>query len=119
MKDIYYSFDKISEADNQLPNTTPISATILDYLSLLLDLGILPHELHLKPTMICSLARNLSIERGLVKNAHVIIERYEQHSIRVRLLHTHNTSNINNTTEHTPIIPLPRITFNFTPKFSS
>ena len=58
--------------------------------------------------MICSLARNLSVEQGLVKNARVIVEHCEQHSVGVRLISGHHG-----------VLYLPRITFNFTPKFSS
>lgn len=58
--------------------------------------------------MICSLARNMSVEKGLVKNARVIITKCEQYSVGIRLI-----------SGDTSTIYLPRITFNFTPKFSS
>ena len=103
--DIYFSRDKIVESDTYDPSTRPPSSTILDYLSLLNEPGIPPHRLVLKPTMVCSLMRNLSVEQGLVKNARVIIQHCEQHSIGVQLIH----SNL-------PTIYLPRITFTFTPK---
>ena len=60
--------------------------------------------------MICSLARNLSIDKGLVKNARVIIDTCEQHSIGIHLLNHDQNNNK---------IYLPRITFSFTPKFCS
>ena len=58
--------------------------------------------------MVCTLARNLHIEKGLVKNARVIVLSCHKHSIEVQLL--------SNTQE---IISLPRITFCFTPKYAS
>ena len=105
--------DKVAETDEytttgDVPTTRPSPATTLDYLSLLKEPGIPPHKLILKPTMICSLARNLSVERGLVKNARVIVTTCEQHSVGVKLL-----------SGDSPVIYLPRITFNFTSKFSS
>lgn len=106
--DIYYSVDKVAENDDYSTSTAPPSATTLDYLALLNEPGIPPHTLIIKPTMICSLARNLSVERGLVKNARVIVISCEQHSIGVQLI----SGDIS-------VIYLPRITFNFTPKFSS
>ena len=41
---------------------------------MLYELGIPSHKLRLKVGAICTVARNLSIENGLVKNARVIIE---------------------------------------------
>ena len=103
--DSYFSRDKIVEGDTYDSSTRPPSATTLDYLELLTEPGIPPHHLVLKPTMVCSLMRNLSVEQGLVKSTRVIIEQCEQHSIGVRLLHNHSTK-----------IYLPRITFTFTTK---
>ena len=62
--------------------------------------------------MICTIARNLCVEKGLVKNARVIVQSCEQHSIGIRLLNQY-------TALSNEEISLPRITFNFTPKFSS
>lgn len=105
--------DEVAENDvtalgNNHTVTRPSPATTLDYLALLKEPGIPPHKLILKPKMICSLARNLSVERGLVKNARVIVIQCEQHSVGIQLI-----------TGDKSTIYLPRITFNFTPKFSS
>lgn len=108
--DIYFSFHRIKESNDGDLETIPPSATTLDYLALLSEPGIPPHKLYLKPTMICSLARNLSIDKGLVKNARVIIDTCEQHSIGIHLLNHDQNNNK---------IYLPRITFSFTPKFCS
>jgi hypothetical protein len=59
---------------------------LADYLGMLHKLGIPSHELRLKVGAICTVARNLSIENGLVKNACVIIEQLHQYSVVVRLL---------------------------------
>lgn len=103
--DTYFSRDKIVESDTYDLSTRPPASTTLDYLSLLNEPGIPPNKLHLKPTMVCSLMRNLSVEKGLVKNTRVIITSCEQHSIGVQLIHSQMST-----------IYLPCITFTFTPK---
>ena len=70
-----------------------------------------PHELHLKPGAICSLMRNLSVKNGLVKNKRVIIVAAHSRYIEVRPLDP----------GHRPdqTFCLPRITFDFQPRFAS
>jgi len=48
--------------------------------------GIPPHELNLKVGAICTIQRNLSTEKGLVKNARVIIRELNRYSIKVAVL---------------------------------
>jgi len=47
-----------------------------------------PHRLQLKVGTIRSIMRNLSIEKGLVKNARVRILELRRHIVRVELLHS-------------------------------
>jgi hypothetical protein len=47
---------------------------LANYLGMLYEPGIPAHKLRLKVGAICTIARNLSIENGLVKNARVIVE---------------------------------------------
>ena len=62
------------------------SNILADYLAMLYEPGIPSYKLRLKVGAICTVARNLSIENGLVKNACVIIEQLHQYYIIVRLL---------------------------------
>ncbi|KAK4702244.1 ATP-dependent DNA helicase PIF1, partial [Phenoliferia sp. Uapishka_3] len=60
----YYSHDELRDYDGNLPDQPAV-----DFLHSQNENGIPPHELHLKVNVICVLMRNLSVERGLVKNA--------------------------------------------------
>jgi hypothetical protein len=77
---VYYSADIVKE-DNQLiedhPEVTP------DFLAILSQNGIPKHELHLKQGCICSLMRNMSVQKGLVKNAHLIIQELHHRYVEV------------------------------------
>ena len=67
---VYWSHDTVKEGD-----MLNLHGDVLaDYLSMLYKLGIPSHKLRLKVGAICTVARNLSIEDGLVKNAQVVIE---------------------------------------------
>lgn len=79
-----------------------------DFLSLINHNGIPLHHLRLKVGAICSLMRNMSVKKGLVKNARLIIKCLHHRFIQVRL--------INNLTGHIgdPLC-IPRIRFEFTP----
>lgn len=59
---------EVEDPTDQLP-----SAVESDYLAMLNEPGVPPHKLQLKVGTICSIMRNLSIEKGLVKNARVRI----------------------------------------------
>jgi hypothetical protein len=56
-----------------------------DFLAILSQNGILKHELHLKQGCICSLMRNMSVQKGLVtrKNACLIIQELHHHYVEV------------------------------------
>ncbi|KAI5986323.1 hypothetical protein EDD15DRAFT_2144522, partial [Pisolithus albus] len=56
-----------------------------DYLAMLRPSGIPPHQLDLKVDAVCSLQRNLSIEKGLVHNARVRIAAVHRHFVEVQL----------------------------------
>ncbi|KAL8276810.1 hypothetical protein RQP46_010741 [Phenoliferia psychrophenolica] len=102
--------NEIKELDEPL-----LQAPTLEYVESLKENGIPPHVLHLKPDMsilrqvgaICVIMRNLSIERGLVKNAKVVVTARHRHLIEVLLL---NRDGGDETTHL-----LPRINFSFSP----
>ena len=48
--------------------------------------SIPPHKLNLKVGAICTIQRNLSMEKGLVKNARVIIRELNRYLIKVVVL---------------------------------
>ena len=50
--------------------------------------SIPPHRLDLKVDCICSVQRNLSVEKGLVRNARVRVTQLHRRFIEVQLLHT-------------------------------
>jgi hypothetical protein len=89
---------------------------LADYLGMLHEPGIPSHERGLKVGAICTVARNLSIENGLVKNARVIIEQLHQYSVVVRLL-PFQTSVLPSNNGRT--FPFSRINFEFNPQRSS
>lgn len=70
------------------------------------------HELRLKEGCICSLMRNMSVEKGLVKNARLIVERLHRRYIQVRVIN-------NRTGQLGETQCIPRIRFQFTPNHSS
>jgi hypothetical protein len=57
-----------------------------DFLAILSQNGIPKHELHLKQGCICSLMRNMSVQKGLVKNTRLIIQELHHHYVEVRLI---------------------------------
>lgn len=73
--------------------------------------GIPPHELRLKESAVCTLMRNLSVEDGLVKNARVIIRGMLEKVVKVELIP--NSIHI----ASGRCFLLPRIIFEFRPKF--
>ena len=79
-----------------------------DYLAILTQNGVPLHELNLKQGCICSIMRNMLVQKGLVKNARVIIERLHRRYIEVRIIN-------NQTGELGDIHCIPRIRFEFTP----
>ena len=87
-----------------LPESVPY-----DFLTMLHEPGIPPHELQLKKSAVCTLMRNLSVEDGLVKNARVVVQELFEKVVRVELLQ--NTGGAGKS------YLLPRIIFEFQPQF--
>lgn len=105
----YYSADIVKENNEIIddhPEATP------DYLTLLTHNGIPAHELRLKEGCVCSLMRNMSVQKGLVKNARLIIERLHQRYVEIRVIN-------NRTGQLGDIHCIPRIRFQFTPPRAS
>lgn len=98
----YWSCDDIKESE-QLTNLDTE-----DMLATMKEPGIPPHRLELKEGCVCALMRNLSIDKSLVKNTRVVITCLRKYSIQVKLVHGPK--------EH--IYDIPRINFEFTPKFA-
>lgn len=105
----YFSADIVKENDEVIvdhPQATP------DYLALLTQTGIPAHELRLKEGCICSLMRNMSVRKGLVKNARLIVQRLHQRFVEIRVINN-RTGQLGDT--HC----IPRIRFQFTPTRAS
>ena len=83
-----------------------------DYLAILTQNSMPLHELKLKQGCICSIMRNMSVQKGLVKNARVIIERLHRRYIKVCVIN-------NWTGELGNIHCIPQIRFEFTPLCAS
>ena len=90
----------MKEADNT--NLLPCEQSP-DYLATLSHPSTPPHHLKLKVGAICAIQRNISIEKGLVRNARVQISALHRRFIEVRLLQSNQTHCI------------PRISFDFNP----
>jgi len=110
--EVYFSYDVVKE-DSEHP--IQLHGDVLqDYLGMLFEPGIPPHQLELKVGAICTIQRNLSTEKGLVKNARVIICQLNRHSIKVAVLPRPNT-----TLKDLQEYPLSKINFEFNPNRSS
>ena len=110
--EVYYSQDSIKEGGERPLNLH--GDVLQNYLSILNEPGVPSHKLELKVGAICTIQRNLSTEKGLVKNARVIIQDLNRHSIRVAvLLQPHAVA------QDMQEFPLVRITFEFNPDQSS
>jgi hypothetical protein len=103
--DIYYSADDIKENDNFTLDDLHHSP---DYLALTNHNGVPPHALRLKKDAICTIMRNLSVPKGLVKNARVVIQQTHRYSIEVQVIN-------NRTGQLGETHSIPRIRFNFKP----
>lgn len=79
---------------------------IEDLLATLKEPGVPPHELRLKVGAVCSIMRNLAVDKGLVKNARVVIVALYTHCVAVNLVNASIKE----------IYHLPRITFKFHPR---
>jgi hypothetical protein len=69
--------------------------------------GVPPHRVDLKQNCICAIQRNLSVEKGLVRNARVRIVALHRRFVEVQLINTFKSHCI------------PRINFTFHPYRSS
>ncbi|KAE8195410.1 hypothetical protein CF336_g3094 [Tilletia laevis] len=99
-----YATDTIKGSDDaEQAQNEDVTAATSQTLALLAHPGVPDHDLHLKVGQVCSLMRNMSVEKGLVKHARVVITRINTASIGIRLLSTGATH------------ALPRIVFEFTP----
>ena len=83
-------------------------------MAILYEPRIPPHKLDLKVGAICTIQRNLSTEKGLVKNAQVIIRELNRYSIKVGVLPRPQDVN-----QEVQEFPLSRINFEFNPNRSS
>jgi hypothetical protein len=68
----------------QLYTTVPTSSTAPDFLAILSQNGIPKHELRLKEGCICSLMCNISVQKGPVKNARLIVQHLHRCNVEVR-----------------------------------
>ena len=101
---MYLSCDEVTEDEaDGLANRT---IGIEDLLATLKEPGVPPHELRLKVGAVCSIMRNLAVDKGLVKNARVVVAALYTHCVAVRL--------VNGSGQET--YHLPRITFKFHPR---
>ena len=60
--------------------------TLPDHLALLTHNGVPPHVLHLKKGCVCSLMRNMSFKKGLVKNAHIIVQELHHKFVEIHVI---------------------------------
>ena len=81
---------------------------------MLYEPGIPPHKLDLKVGAICTIQRKISTEKGLVKDAQVIIRELNRYSIKVGVLSRPQAVN-----QDIQEFPLSRINFEFNPNRSS
>jgi len=101
----YFATDRLQEMeDADIPSVEP--APILDYQMLHTPPGMPPHRLNIKVNSVCRLLRNISIERGLVKNVRVVVVHLGNHLITVRILRNDNAP----LTEADDLL-IPRINF--------
>jgi len=103
LSESYFSSTTLKEADN---TTLLPSEQSPDYLTTLSHPSTPPHHLRLKKNAICAIQRNISIEKGLVRNARVQITALHRRFVEVRLLQSNQTHCI------------PRISFDFNPPAS-
>ncbi|KAF6514101.1 hypothetical protein HZS61_006357 [Fusarium oxysporum f. sp. conglutinans] len=106
---VLLSSNRIKEMETRT-NALP-SALEFDYLALLDEPGVPAHRLCLKPNAICSIMRNLDIDKGLVKNSRVRVMRIGRHVVDIQLLRAAAAE----LDDHT-YFSLPRITFDFQPR---
>ena len=106
-KDHYYSADHVKEDTDQGDDAlTP------DYLAVLTHNGVPPHFLRLKKGCVCTIMRNMSVRKGLVKNARVVVRELHRRFIEVQVIDNRSNS-------LGELHCIPRIRFEFSPAHAS
>lgn len=112
---IHHSFDSIVENDGAAldPMTRPAygAEALDDFLAQITSRDAPDHDLHLKVGAVCSIMRNLSSAKGLVKNQRVVIIGVKARYIEVKLLHCGHRPDVTHC--------IPRINFDFRPPYVS
>jgi len=110
----YLAADSLQERDDALQSNLntdddllPSPTAILDYVSHRCPPGMPHHRLNIKVGALYRIMRNLSIDRGLVKNARVMVTGLGQRLITIRIIRATPTGSIVDNDD----ILLPRITF--------
>ena len=106
---MHHAFNSIVEDDGTESTRYSPEATE-DFLAQITSREAPNHELHLKPGAVCSIMRNLSVKKGLVKNKRVIIIAARARYIEVQLLDSGPTGSTH---------LIPRIFFDFRPPYVS
>jgi hypothetical protein len=103
---LYMAADSLDETDTDYnANTSPIPyASVLDYVARHPPIGVPPSALYVKVGGLYRIMRNFSIDRGLVKNARVLVTDVGMRLINIRLLRDDDSIQDED-------ILLPRITF--------
>lgn len=101
----YTAYDSIKEAtDAGLPEE--VGSAILDYVARRTPAGVPPHDLRMKVGGVYRLMRNMSPERGCIKNVRAVIQDVGRRLVAVRLLRAENNFQPD---DHVTL--LPRIPF--------
>ena len=77
--DHFYSRSHVVDFDESLDKEPPG-----EYIDVLTHHGVPPHKLSLKDNAVCSIMRNISLDKGLVKNARVIVLNTNKYYIEVQ-----------------------------------
>jgi hypothetical protein len=115
---VLHSFDSIVESDDghvdvsgQRSPSHYSAEALEDFLAQITSNDAPNHELHLKVGVVCSIMRNLSSAKGLVKNQRVVVVRINARYIEVRLLNRGHRPDVTHC--------IPRIMFDFRPTYVS
>ncbi|EAU89526.2 ATP-dependent DNA helicase PIF1 [Coprinopsis cinerea okayama7 len=97
----YYAADKLKEVEDA---EVPAPEAVLDYVMRHTPPGLPPHAVSVKVGSVCRLLRNFSIDRGLVKNARVLVKGVGTRLITVQIVRESGV-------QEGEDILIPRITF--------
>lgn len=103
----FLAADSIKEAD--VPDSTVTPVAMLDYVSRHPPHGLPPFSLFVKTNAVYRIMRNLSLDRGLVKNARCVVVNVGRRVIVIRLLRDHAGPRPEDNEE----ILIPRISFTY------